>query len=150
LASLFVMTGRNAAQQPNHGRARALTPVGAVQEAAMRLALTTFALAASLAAAAAQEPPRFDAAPGCRAGANTGVAPRSNIDACLRSEHDARDAIARQWGEFAAADKSRCVEKTHMGGPPSYIEVLTCLELARDARKLPKDDNTGLSTGLRR
>ena len=36
-----------------------------------------------------------------------------------------------------------------MGGPPSYIEVLTCLELARDARKLPKDDNTGLSTGLR-
>jgi hypothetical protein len=32
-----------------------------------------------------------------------------------------------------------------MGGPPSYIEVLTCFELARDARKLPKDDNTGLS-----
>src|SRR5262245_18002063 len=116
----------------------------------MRFALTTFALAASLAAASAREPPRFDAAPGCRAGANSGVAPRSDIDACLRSEQDARAALARLWSEFAAADKSRCVEKTHMGGPPSYIEVLTCLELARDARKLPKDDNTGLSTGLRR
>ena len=67
---------------------------------------------------------------------------------CLRSEHEARDQLARQWGEFAPADKTRCVGKTHMGGPPSYIEVLTCLELARDARKLPKDDNTGLSTGM--
>jgi hypothetical protein len=121
-----------------------------MQEAVMRLALTTFALATSLVAAAAQEPPRFDAAPGCRAGVNTGVKPRSDIDSCVRSEHEARDALARQWAEFAAADKPRCVEKTHMGGPPSYIEVLTCLELARDARKLPTDDNTGLSTGLRR
>jgi hypothetical protein len=116
----------------------------------MRLALITFVLAASLVSAAAQEPPRFDPAPGCRAGVNTGVKPRSDIDSCLRSEQDARDAIARQWAEFAAADRTRCVQKTQLGGPPSYIEVLTCLELARDARKLPKDDNTGLSTGLRR
>jgi hypothetical protein len=116
----------------------------------MRLALTTLALATSLVAAAAQEPPRFDAAPGCRAGTNTGVKPRADVDSCLRSEHEARDQLTRQWGEFAAADKVRCAEKTHLGGPPSYIEVLTCLELARDARKLPKDDNTGLSIGLRR
>jgi hypothetical protein len=116
----------------------------------MRLALATVALVASFTAAVAQEAPRFDAAPGCRAGANTGVKAKPDVDACLRSEHEARDALARQWSEFAAADKTRCVEKTHMGGPPSYIEVLTCLELARDARKLPKDDNTGLSTGLRR
>ena len=116
----------------------------------MRLVHTTFALAVSLVAAAAQEAPRFDAAPGCRAGANSGVKTRPDIDACLRSEHEARDQLTRQWGEFAAADKTRCVGKTHMGGPPSYIEVLTCLELARDARKLPKDDNTGLATGMRR
>jgi hypothetical protein len=116
----------------------------------MRLALITFTLAASLVTVVAQEAPRFDAAPGCRAGANTGVKPRPDIDACLRGEHEARDQLTRQWSEFAAADKTRCVDKTHMGGPPSYIEVLTCLELARDARKLPKDDNTGLSTGLRR
>jgi hypothetical protein len=120
------------------------------KEAAMRLALTTLILAASLVAATAQEPPKFDAAPGCRAGANSGVKPKADIDSCLRSEHEARDQLARQWGEFDAADKTRCVGKTHMGGPPSYIEVLTCLELARDARKLPKDDNTGLSVGQRR
>ena len=116
----------------------------------MRLTLAALALTASLAAAVAQEAPRFDAGPGCRAGASTGVKAKPDVDACLRSEHEARDALARQWSEFAGADKTRCVEKTHMGGPPSYIEVLTCLELARDARKLPKDDNTGLSTGLRR
>ena len=116
----------------------------------MRLVLAALSLTASLVVAMAQEVPRFDAAPGCRAGANTGVKAGPDIDGCVRSEHQARDQLARQWGEFAAPDKTRCVEKTHMGGPPSYIEVLTCLELARDARKLPKDDNTGLATGLRR
>jgi hypothetical protein len=116
----------------------------------MRLALVTLSLTLSLAPTVAQDPPRFDAAPGCRAGINTGVKPRADVDSCLRSEHEARDQLARQWGEFAAADRTRCADKTHMGGPPSYIEVLTCLELARDARKLPKDDNTGLSVGQRR
>jgi hypothetical protein len=116
----------------------------------MRLVVAVLALNASLLAAAAQEVPRFDAAPGCHAGAATGVKVKADVDGCVKSEQAARDQMARQWGEFAPADKTRCVEKTHMGGPPSYIEVLTCLELARDARKLPKDDNTGLATGLRR
>ena len=116
----------------------------------MRLALATLALTVSLAPAMAQEPLRFDAAPGCRAGVNIGIKPRADVDSCVRSEHEARDQLTRQWEEFAAADRTRCVGKTQMGGPPSYIEVLTCLELARDARKLPKDDNTGLSLGQRR
>lgn len=116
----------------------------------MRSLLAALALTASATAAAALEPPKFDAGPGCRAGANTGVKAKPDIDGCMRSEHEARDAMVRQWGEFAAADRTRCAEKTHMGGPPSYIEVLICLELAREARKLPKDDSTGLSIGQRR
>ena len=51
-------------------------------------------------------------------------------------------------GQVCGRRQTRCVAKTHMGGPPSYIEVLTCLELALAARELPKDDNTGLSRGL--
>jgi hypothetical protein len=49
-----------------------------------------------------------------------------------------------------AAAAAMLVEKTRMGGPPSYIEVQTCLEIARDVCKPPKDDNTGLDAGLKR
>jgi hypothetical protein len=112
-------------------------------------------LAAAFAASAlaSEQVPQFDARPGCRAGADSGIVTKPDIDGCVRSELAARDQIAQQWSGFARADRTRCVDKTFMGGPPSYIEVLTCLEIARDVRKLPKqetDGNTGLATGLRR
>ncbi|HEX2216854.1 MAG TPA: hypothetical protein VHG27_09230 [Xanthobacteraceae bacterium] len=121
----------------------------------MRCFLAPLVLTATLAVgftetAAAQQVPQFDARPGCRAGAASGAALRADVDGCVRSEQKARDELAAKWHTFAAADRTRCASKTHMGGPPSYIEVLTCLELAQAAREIRKDDNTGLSTGLRR
>jgi hypothetical protein len=115
--------------------------------------MRTFFIAAALAlaplSALAQQAPRFDARPGCQAGARSGVTVNPDVEACLRTEMRARDEMTAQWGGFAAADKQRCVAKTNLGGPPSYVEVLTCLELARDVRNMPKDDNTGLSNGMR-
>ncbi|BAT60494.1 hypothetical protein GJW-30_1_03038 [Variibacter gotjawalensis] len=117
----------------------------------MKLVLFAAAFATALAPAAfAQEAPNFDARPGCQAGARSGLVAKPDTDACVRGELKARDHMVQQWAEFPAPDKQRCVAKTHMGGPPSYVEVLTCLELARDVRRMPKDDNTGLDSGLRR
>jgi hypothetical protein len=107
-------------------------------------------LHSSRTALALEAVPDFDPRPGCVAGAGSGTAERGNLDSCLRSEQEARDKLASQWSSFVAADRTRCAGRTHMGGPPSYVEVLTCLELAQAARKLPKDDGTGLDTGLRR
>lgn len=116
----------------------------------MRLILSILAIAAAGSLAAAQGVPQFDAAPGCRAGANSGVSARNDADACMKSEMDARAQLVREWGTFAAADRTRCSVQTQVGGPPSYIEVLTCLESSQLVRKIPKDDNTGLSIGQRR
>ena len=49
-------------------------------------------------------------------------------------EHDARDAIAKQWTEFLPADKGSCVRPNVY--LPSYVEWLTCLEMRRDVREL--------------
>ena len=68
----------------------------------------------------------------------------------MRSEERARDELRAQWSDFPQEAKGRCVTKTYMGGPPSSIEVLTCLDLARAVKNMPKDDNTGLTSGLRR
>lgn len=116
----------------------------------MRTIFFATILVAAANAAAAQEIPNFDARPGCQAGARSGLIARPDVDACVASERKARDQMTAEWGQFNGADKQRCIAKTHLGGPPSYVEVLTCLELARDVRRMPKDGNTGLDVGLRR
>lgn len=55
---------------------------------------------------------------------------------CLDSEHSTRDEIVKQWSSFSADDKTSCVNESRMGGESSYTELLTCLEMARDVRKM--------------
>jgi hypothetical protein len=86
--------------------------------------------------AVADDMPRFDVRPSCRAAAS--LTPAS-LDSCLRDEESARTALGGSWNQFAAGDRTRCREETETGGRPSYVELLTCLQMARDARNLPRD-----------
>ena len=52
---------------------------------------------------------------------------------CMKNEQNARDQLASQWTQFAAEDKAYCIDLSNIGAP-SYADLLTCLELARDAR----------------
>jgi hypothetical protein len=55
---------------------------------------------------------------------------------CLESEQAIHDELAKQWSNFAAGDKTHCVNESVMGGQSSYTELLTCLEMARDVRAM--------------
>jgi hypothetical protein len=90
------------------------------------------------ASVAAQRIPQFDVAASCRATAQRAM-PVGNVDACLETERRAREQLAREWPSFAPADKSHCVELAHLGGEPTYTELVTCLEIARDARTAGRD-----------
>jgi hypothetical protein len=83
--------------------------------------------------AAAQRIPQFDMTANCRAVALRAI-PVGDVDACLGTEQRAREQLAREWPSFASADKSHCLELARLGGEPTYTELLTCLENARDAR----------------
>jgi hypothetical protein len=50
-------------------------------------------------------------------------------------EKEARDHLQKQWAQFNPSDKAQCIQETTMGGTSSYVELLTCLEMARDARR---------------
>jgi hypothetical protein len=65
--------------------------------------------------------------------------PNRNEDSCLRDEQTARDKLQEEWGTFSAAERDRCTSLSHRGGSPSYVELLTCLELAKSASELPDD-----------
>jgi hypothetical protein len=81
--------------------------------------------------------PTFDISRTCRAEAADAPATR---DGCMKDEQGARDQLSAQWAQFSPADKTSCVQPAlNISGIRSYVELLTCLETARDARKLPKE-----------
>jgi hypothetical protein len=103
--------------------------------------LFALAFASQLVVTVAEGVPAFDTAPGCRAAAQ--VAPEG-LNACLKDEQDARTQLASQWETFVASDRATCTQNETTGGSPSYVELLTCLQMARDARALPADKTEGL------
>jgi hypothetical protein len=61
---------------------------------------------------------------------------QTNFEQCLQSEQAVRDEVKKEWSTFSTADKSHCVALAKTGGESSYTELLTCMEMARDVRKL--------------
>lgn len=81
-------------------------------------------------ARAAEGVPDFDIAKTCQSAAQANVSDQASQDGCLRSERAAHKEIERRWGEFPASAKSQCEKQFEAGGSPSYVEMVTCLELA--------------------
>lgn len=92
--------------------------------------------------AAAQGVPRIDIGPTCRAAAAGSTGMNQDYASCQKSEEAARDLLVQQWNSFLAADRGSCYRLTTTGTPGTYTELLTCLEMKRDARKLPNDSGT--------
>ena len=86
---------------------------------------------------AADEVPRLDFARTCRA--ETAGQNRTAVDACMKDEQQARDQLTREWERFSAQNRTNCTrEATGIAGIQSYVELLTCLQIARDVQNLPK------------
>jgi hypothetical protein len=91
----------------------------------------------------ADQVPRLNVTPSCQASANGILGVKQDIESCMQSENAARDQLAQQWVTFAAADRQSCTSLTTLGGTGgTYTELITCLEMKRDAAKLPKEGGT--------
>lgn len=98
--------------------------------------------------------PAFDAKQTCRGTEAAGIFPGRNLDSCVRSEQAALDQLRKRWPEFPPGDRAECVNLARISGPPSYVELITCLEMRQDARKIRANspdtpEHTG-ATGSRR
>jgi hypothetical protein len=89
---------------------------------------------------AADRMPEFNIDPACQAAADSAVSPNRDASSCQRDELTARDKLKQEWGQYAPAQQAHCAALSKLGGAPSYVELLTCLELAKDAAKLPPGD----------
>jgi hypothetical protein len=80
--------------------------------------------------------PKFDIARECRFEGGSAT----EFGRCTDDEGDALQDLQKTWTQFASADRRNCVVETMASGFASYVELLTCLELARDARNT--DENS--------
>jgi hypothetical protein len=84
--------------------------------------------------------PELDVHASCRAADRVSVAvtgtgkAAGDLKACLDDEHTARETLLKNWASFKPVDRTLCTGMNRTGGPSSYVELLTCLEVMRDAR----------------
>ena len=72
--------------------------------------------------------PQFDIVKECRfEGGSSAIFGR-----CSQDEAAALSTLKMEWAQFGGADHKTCMAATTSGGFASYVELLTCLEMARD------------------
>ena len=64
----------------------------------------------------------------------------STFEGCMQDETKAKTELAKNWSSYKVIDRHDCLEQSRSPSP-SYVEVLTCLEMSSDpTRKMPKND----------
>lgn len=80
-------------------------------------------------AALGGELPRYNIEAMCRAASTLEGGARNTDQNCVRGETQARTQVEQQWAAFNAQRRNVCVQETSIGGPPSYVALLTCLQM---------------------
>ena len=95
-----------------------------------------FALGSSLITVAADNVPTLKVEPSCKAAGAAGLMMGRTTESCMNDEKTAREELVKNWSSFSGDDKSHCLSMVSTGGGPSYVELLSCLEMSRDAKKI--------------
>ena len=65
------------------------------------------------------------------------LSPIERFEVALKDKLSARQKLAEEWSQFTPAQRAHCVQLSHTGGSPSYVELLTCVEMSKAAADLP-------------
>jgi hypothetical protein len=101
----------------------------------MLLHLPIAILAAFSPVAVSDSVPKFDIVRECRFEGGSAV----EFDRCSQGEAAALEQLKANWAQFAAVDKSTCLSVATAAGFASYVELLTCLEMAHGANNTDKN-----------
>ena len=106
-----------------------------------RIALVALSFALQPAIALADGPPKLNVVPSCKAAARGAISAGRDQEACMTDERTAENSLAQGWSKYNAADKIQCVGNVMTGGPASYVELLSCLEIMRDAKAIREGES---------
>ena len=90
-----------------------------------------------MSAAVGDDVPTYDVRKSCKADVQA-YSTAQSVAGCLTDEQNA--TLVSQWTQFAPESRSRCAQMVgDVAGPQSYVELLTCLQMAKDVKSLPKN-----------
>jgi hypothetical protein len=93
-------------------------------------------------AAFADEVPTFDLKKMCKTDAQAyqGTNDQASYTGCVTDEQNARATLVSEWTQYSSASKRECLDLQGDGsGPQSYVELLTCLQMAKEVKGQPKN-----------
>jgi hypothetical protein len=104
------------------------------------IGLCAAAIATSMSAARADSVPILQVGPSCEAAGRGSVVLGRSKEACLADESTAQESLKKNWPTYSGIDKQQCIGMAKTGGPGSYVELLSCLEIRRDAHNIKDGD----------
>src|SRR5690349_15727046 len=84
-------------------------------------------------AAEAQQLPRFNVEATCKAAQPLSAEDTNPYASCMRDETEAERQLQQIWSSAAAGPRETCGQEAQVGGTPSYVDMLTCLQMAQGA-----------------
>ena len=102
----------------------------------MPISFPMIVLSSQMVVAVADGVPNFDVARSCKldVAATAGLSVDQSIKSCVNDEQKAKRQLASQWSKFPAPSRASCVSQESIGGTPSYVSLLTCLQMGQWAR----------------
>ncbi|EIM25502.1 hypothetical protein [Microvirga lotononidis] len=98
---------------------------------AYRLGTTALLAGLWICPAAAQELPRFNVEATCKEAQPLVPQDTNPYDSCMRDETAAQRQLREIWNSTAESVRATCAREAQIGGTPSYVDMLTCLQVAQ-------------------
>jgi hypothetical protein len=111
----------------------------------MLISFSALVLASHLIITVADDIPNFNIERECKIDSASAFDPNAGLSAtvkrCSEDEQEAKNQLQTVWSQSASSDKKLCLGMAtdDASSPPSYVELLTCLQGQQLVRKLPKD-----------
>jgi hypothetical protein len=97
----------------------------------MPISISMIVVGTHLVVAVADRLPAFDVSRNCKLdlAATTGLSVDQSLKNCVNDENRARQQLVSQWSKFSTSSRAQCVPLESVGGTPSYVSLLTCLQM---------------------
>jgi hypothetical protein len=67
-------------------------------------------------------------------------APLESIADCVRDEEAAKQQLSTLWASTSVPIRNRCVSEARSLGTTSYLDLLTCIQMAEEINPSPKKE----------
>ena len=102
----------------------------------MPISFPMIVMSSQLVVAVADGMPNFDISRSCKldVAATAGLSVDQSLKSCVNDEQKAKRQLAGQWSKFPAPSRASCISQESIGGTPSYVSLLSCLQMGQWAR----------------